>query len=160
RLGDAHPAHAFEVERLGNHADGEDARLFRAARHHRRRACTGATAHAGGHEHHVSALQMIADLVDRLLGRGTADLRLRARARPPPGGGPARPPRVPAPPIWMMRSALDRVSAGAWVLATTKSPPCTPLVIMLLTALPPAPPVPNTVIRGLSSRTSGIFRLM
>src|SRR5690242_18698565 len=31
---------------------------------------------------------------------------------------------------------------------------------MLLTALPPAPPTPNTVIRGLSSLMSGIFRLM
>src|SRR6185312_14005325 len=60
----------------------------------------------------------------------------------------------------MMRSALDIVSAWASVLATTKSTPCSPLVIMLLTAFPPAPPVPNTVIRGLSSRTSGIFRLM
>jgi hypothetical protein len=60
----------------------------------------------------------------------------------------------------MMRSALDVVSACASVLATTKSTPISPLVIMLLTALPPAPPVPNTVIRGLSSRMSGIFRLM
>src|SRR5947209_17948636 len=60
----------------------------------------------------------------------------------------------------MMRSALDIVSAWASVLATTKSTPGSPLVIMLLTALPPAPPVPKTVIRGLSSRTSGIFRLM
>src|SRR5262249_34112198 len=34
------------------------------------------------------------------------------------------------------------------------------LVIILLTALPPAPPAPNTVIRGFSSRMSGIFKLM
>src|SRR6516162_1144538 len=60
----------------------------------------------------------------------------------------------------MMRSAFDVVSAWASVLATTNSTPCRPLAIMLLTALPPAPPVPNTVIRGLSSRISGIFRLM
>src|SRR5215475_8124036 len=60
----------------------------------------------------------------------------------------------------MMRSAFDVVSACASVLATTNSTPCRPLAIMLLTALPPAPPVPNTVIRGLSSRMSGIFRLM
>src|SRR5579883_3321201 len=60
----------------------------------------------------------------------------------------------------MMRSAFDMVSACASVLATTKSTPSRPLAIMLLTALPPAPPVPNTVIRGLSSRISGIFRLM
>src|SRR4051794_37575229 len=60
----------------------------------------------------------------------------------------------------MMRSAFDMVSAWASVLATTKSTPTSPLVIMLLTALPPAPPHPNTVIRGFSSRMSGIFRLM
>src|SRR6266498_4952793 len=60
----------------------------------------------------------------------------------------------------MMRSALEMVSACASVLATTKSQPTRPAVIMLLTALPPAPPTPNTVIRGLSSRMSGIFRLI
>src|SRR5271165_4422684 len=60
----------------------------------------------------------------------------------------------------MMRSALDMVSAWASVLATTKSTPSSPAAIMLLTAFPPAPPTPNTVIRGLSSRMSGIFKLI
>src|SRR5262249_42613766 len=60
----------------------------------------------------------------------------------------------------MMRSAFDMVSACASVLATTKSTPCKPAAIMLLTALPPAPPTPNTVMRGFSSRMSGIFKLI
>src|SRR5262249_13259507 len=60
----------------------------------------------------------------------------------------------------MTRSAFDIVSACASVLATTKSTPCRPAVIMLFTAFPPAPPTPNTVMRGLSSRISGMFRLM
>src|ERR1700751_5640931 len=59
-----------------------------------------------------------------------------------------------------MRCAFDIVSACASVLATTKSTPCNPAVIMLLTALPPAPPTPKTVIRGFNSRISGIFKLM
>src|SRR4051794_30867930 len=58
-----------------------------------------------------------------------------------------------------MRSAFDMVSACASVLATTKSTPCSPAVIMLLTALPPAPPTPNTVILGFSSLMSGGVRL-
>src|SRR6266853_2195766 len=60
----------------------------------------------------------------------------------------------------MMRSARDVVSAWASVLATTKSTPWRPALIMLLTALPPAPPTPNTVIRGFNSRMSGTFKLM
>src|SRR6476620_4661105 len=60
----------------------------------------------------------------------------------------------------MMRSAFERVSACASVLATTKSQPTRPAVIMLFTAFPPAPPTPNTVILGFSSRMSGSFRLM
>src|SRR5579862_1679656 len=59
-----------------------------------------------------------------------------------------------------MRSAFDMVSAWASVLATTKSTPWSPAVIMLLTALPPAPPTPNTVMRGFISRMSGIVRLI
>ena len=79
-FGDAHPPHAFEVERLGDDADREDAGLLGAARHDRRRAGAGAAAHAGGDEHHVRALQMIADLVDHLLGGRAPDLGLRAGA--------------------------------------------------------------------------------
>src|SRR5215472_9510027 len=83
-----------------------------------------------------------------------------AAARPTSGCEPAPSPSVTCTPIWMMRSAFDMVSACASVLATTKSQPTRPAVIMLLTALPPAPPTPNTVIHGLSSLMSGIFRLI
>src|SRR5215470_6993804 len=83
-----------------------------------------------------------------------------AAARPTSGCEPAPRPSVACTPIWITRSALELVSACASVLATTNSTPCSPAVIMLLTALPPAPPTPNTVIRGFSSRMSGILRLM
>src|SRR5271169_6098545 len=83
-----------------------------------------------------------------------------AAARPTSGCEPAPSPSVTCTPIWMMRSAFDMVSACASVFATTKSTPWRPALIMLLTALPPAPPTPNTVMRGFSSRMSGIFRLM
>src|SRR5205085_7296574 len=42
---------------------------------------TGAAAHSGGDEHHVGAREMIADLIDHLLGSGAADVRLRAGAQ-------------------------------------------------------------------------------
>src|SRR6185312_2233180 len=54
----------------------------------------------------------------------------------------------------MMRSALDEASAWASVLATMNSTPCRPDAIMLLTALPPAPPAPNTTMRAFISRIS------
>src|SRR4029077_11657713 len=60
----------------------------------------------------------------------------------------------------MRRSALELNNAWASVLATTNSMPRKPDAIMLLTALPPAPPTPNTVIRGLSSVRSGTLRLI
>src|SRR5262249_59022843 len=81
-LGHAHPAYAFEVKRLGDDADGKNADFFRAAGHHRRRAGARAAAHAGGHEHHVSALEVVADLVDRLLCRSPPYFRLRPGAEP------------------------------------------------------------------------------
>ncbi len=85
QLGDAgfraaHPALAFEVERLGHHPDGENPELARHPRDDRRRAGAGAAAHAGGDEHHVGAAEMIADLIDHFLGRRAADIRLRAGA--------------------------------------------------------------------------------
>ena len=79
-LGDAHAAHALELERLRHDADREDAHVARRAGDHRRRAGAGAAAHAGGDEGHVRARELVADLVDHLLGGGAADLRLRAGA--------------------------------------------------------------------------------
>ncbi|ENN87739.1 hypothetical protein RHSP_46627 [Rhizobium freirei PRF 81] len=83
-----------------------------------------------------------------------------AAARPTSGCEPAPRPSVTLTPSWMIRSAFVMVSACASVLATTKSTPCKPAVIMLLTALPPPPPTPNTVIRGLSSVISGLCSLI
>ena len=79
-LGEPHSPLALEVERLGDDADREDAELAGHTSHHRRRAGSGAAAHARGNEHHVSAGQVVADLVDHFLGCGAADLRLRACA--------------------------------------------------------------------------------
>src|SRR3954463_16224821 len=60
----------------------------------------------------------------------------------------------------MMRCDLVRASACASVLAQTKSTPSSPEAIILLTAFPPAPPTPKTVMRGFNSWISGIARLM
>src|SRR5260370_30136709 len=56
--------------------------------------------------------------------------------------------------MWMMGLGFDMVSACASVLGTMKSTPCSPAAIMLLTALPPAPPTPNTIMRAFISRIS------
>ena len=56
---------------------------------------------------------------------------------------------------WRVRLADART-----IDATTNSMPRKPEAIMLFTALPPAPPTPNTVIRGLSSVRSGTLRLI
>src|SRR5271156_1052294 len=60
----------------------------------------------------------------------------------------------------MIRSAREEVSAWASVLATMKSTPTRPETIMLLTALPPAPPTPHTMMRGFSSLSSGALMLI
>ena len=79
-FGDAHAALAFEVERLGDHTDREDADFARHLGDDRRRTGAGAAAHAGGDEHHMRAGEMIADLVDHLFGGRAADFGLRAGA--------------------------------------------------------------------------------
>jgi hypothetical protein len=73
---------ALEVERLGDHPDREDAQFASPVVARTARAGAGATAHARGDEDHVSPGQVVADLVDHLLGGGTADIRLRTRAEP------------------------------------------------------------------------------
>ena len=79
-FGEPHAALALELEGLGHDADGEDAHVAGRAGHDRGRARAGAAAHAGGDEHHVRAGEVVADLVDDLLGGGAADFRLRAGA--------------------------------------------------------------------------------
>ena len=79
-LGDAHAAQALEMERLGDDADRQDADLAGDPGDDGRGAGAGSAAHAGGDEHHVDALEMVANLVDDLLRRGAPDLGLRAGA--------------------------------------------------------------------------------
>ena len=74
-----------------------------------------------------------------------------AAMRPTSGRDPAPRPRVTPIPSWMRRSHTDCFIACASVLQMTKSHPTRFERIMLLTALPPAPPTPITVIRGFSS---------
>ena len=80
---DAHAIQPFELERLGHYADSEDSLLAGGAGDHRRGAGSGATAHAGGDEHHVGTLELLDDLIDRFLGGGAADVGARARAEAP-----------------------------------------------------------------------------
>ena len=74
-------ARALELERPRDDADGQRADLVLGdLGDHRRAAGAGAAALAGGHEHHVRALQRLLDLVVALLGGGEADVGVGARA--------------------------------------------------------------------------------
>ena len=72
---------AFEVERLGHDADGQDALLAGRARDHRSGAGARATAHAGGDEDHVGAFKVAHDLGELFLGGGAADIGTRPGAQ-------------------------------------------------------------------------------
>ena len=82
-LGQPHAALAFELERLGDDADRQDAHVARRAGDDRGRAGAGAAAHAGGDEHHVRAGEVIADLVDAPLRRPRGRLPAASRRRGP-----------------------------------------------------------------------------
>src|SRR5881397_3826511 len=70
-------------------------------------------------------------------------------------------PRVTPIPSWILRAAADNDSACASVLVAMNSHPAMFERTILLTALPPAPPTPTTVIRGFSSCSSfGMLRLI
>ena len=80
-VGQPHAVAAFEGERLGHHADGQDAALAGALGDDRGRAGAGAAAHAGGDEHHVRAVEMLADLRRAFFGGAHADLGMGAGAQ-------------------------------------------------------------------------------
>ncbi len=149
-IGDAHAPGAFEVERPGHDADDEDAQLLGGARDDRCGARPRAATHAGSDENHVRAGDLSANVLDRLLGSGLADLGLGAGAEALGeidaelqfvlgAGGRER---------LRIRVGDDEVDA---VQAAE---------IMLLMALQPAPPTPMTVMRGLRSASFGSCSLM
>src|SRR5215475_3793889 len=74
-----------------------------------------------------------------------------AAARPMSGRDPAPSPWVMLRPSCRRRSQIDCASAWASVFDTMNSTPSKFDRIMLLTAFPPAPPTPTTVMRGLIS---------
>src|SRR5690606_15413122 len=81
-LGNAEATTSLELERLGDNADGQDAQVPRCPRDDGCSAGSGAAAHASGDENHVGTLDVPSVLLDRLLGRSLADLRLGARTKP------------------------------------------------------------------------------
>jgi len=83
-----------------------------------------------------------------------------AAARPISGRAPAPSPCVIEVPSWIRRSVRECASDCASVLQATNSTPSRCAVIMLFTALVPAPPTPTTVIRGLSSWVTGMLKLI
>jgi hypothetical protein len=149
-LGRAHAPLAFELERLGHHADREDAFLARGAGDDRGGAGAGATSHAGGDERMWQPARCAL----------MSAIASSAAAAPMSGLEPAPRPSV----TWCahLNAALgaraqQRLGVG---VGDDKLDAAQAEAIMLLTALPPAPPTPNTVIRGLSSVRSGTLRLI
>jgi hypothetical protein len=80
-VGQTHAVTAFEVEGLGDHADGQDAALTGALGDDRGGAGAGAAAHAGGDEDHVSAVEVLADLREALFSGAHAHFGVRAGAQ-------------------------------------------------------------------------------
>lgn len=74
---DLHAALALERERLGDHRDRQDVHLLGDLRHHRGGTGTRTTAHAGGDEDHVGALQQILDAFTVLQCSLATDRRIR-----------------------------------------------------------------------------------
>ena len=133
---------AFEGERLGDHRDGERAHLAGQRSDDRRRAGAGSAAEAGGDEHHVGAFQRLDDLVGVFQRGLAADFGIGARAQA----------------VGQLDAELDlhrrarHLAAPAgrcWRPRTRRPPDATS--IMRLTALPPPPPTPMTLIFALLS---------
>jgi hypothetical protein len=80
-IGVLHAAATLPVERLGHHADGEDAHVLGDFGDHRRCPRAGATAHARGDEQHVRAADGFADVGLGHFRGGAAFFRLAAGAQ-------------------------------------------------------------------------------
>ena len=80
-IGLTHPLGAFELERLGHDANGQDAHLAGGLRDDRGRTGAGAAAHARSDEAHMRALQVIDDVLDRFFSGAGADFGLGACAQ-------------------------------------------------------------------------------
>ncbi len=71
-----------------------------------------------------------------------------AALRPFSGSAPAPRPRVMFAPMWSFDGARLAPSACASVFTTMNSTPSRPKLIIVLTAFPPEPPQPITLIRA------------
>ena len=132
---------AFERERPRDHGDGQSPLLVRRAGHDRAGAGTGAATLAAGDEHHVGALEGLPRYPTDGPGRPSCHARDRHRRRSP---------RFWLSPKEIFTSASERSKSLASVLTATNSTFCRPSAIMRLTALPPAPPTPTTLMLVLS----------
>jgi len=87
-----------------------------------------------------------------------------AASLPTEGSAPAPSPLVSCDPICILTGAFDMRRAWASVFATIKSIPCNSQSIMVLTAFPPPPPTPITLIFALwsmlSSNSNMIYPLL
>jgi len=142
---------AFEGEGLGHDADGEDTLpLAPLARSPAQRRCR--CRHPCQPVMNTICEPLRWSLISSKLsvGCGAPDLRVRSSAEA----------------LRYRHAELDDAGGFAErqrcasVLAQTKSTPSNPCAIILLTAFPPAPPTPNTVMRGFTSWMSGMARLM
>src|SRR5262249_8717461 len=81
-FGQAHAPATFEMERLRDDTDRQDALVARGLSDDRSSTRAGAAAHAGGDEAPMRTVEGIDDLVDAFLRRSPADFRLRTCAEP------------------------------------------------------------------------------
>ncbi len=80
-IGKGHAMTAFELERLGHDAHGQDARFARGMRDDRRCTGPGAAAHSGGDERHVRASQGFHQFGKRFFGGATTDIGVGPRTQ-------------------------------------------------------------------------------
>ena len=76
RFGLFHPVRAFELERFGYYADGQNGFFPGCPGDHRRAAGASAATHAGGDEGHVDTVQLGDDFINGFFGSTSADFRL------------------------------------------------------------------------------------